>query len=176
ERDGDDSRRAVGVAGEIGPACIHLDAEHPRASLILRADLAAGEPSARIDGGRDRRVGHAAECEGLIAEVLLRPGTAGMSAEVEPGPGKDDRRRRRAVIGLQIGARGRLQRRRHRDEAEARRDQLLHWNAPRTHATPGALGSTLADARVSTVASQGKRPWPRPGGGPSSLPGPSLPD
>src|SRR4030095_403629 len=58
--DGDDDRRAVGVAGEIAPACTPLDAEHPRAGLILRADLAAGEPAARIDGGRYRRVGHAA--------------------------------------------------------------------------------------------------------------------
>src|SRR4029077_4854054 len=111
------------------------------------------------DGGHDRRIGHAAECEGLIAEVLLRPGTAAVCAEIEAGPGKDDRHRRGAVRRLQIGACGRLQRRRHCDEADARRDQLLHRNTPRTHATPVRLlrrWRTLASALWRVKASDSK--------------------
>src|SRR3974390_989692 len=82
-------RRAGGAAGQVRPARLRLEAEHPRFELIVRSDLPAGKPAAWRDACRQRRddpLGGEQKRYGSFSDVAR--GSADMDAGIDSGPSK----------------------------------------------------------------------------------------
>jgi hypothetical protein len=92
DQDRRDRGSAAGLAVEVGPAELGFRAQHPRADLVIDADLRAAEEPA------DRVLIFASALRAREGCLLQAPAGAGVDAEVEAGPA-EQRCRRRSLVG-----------------------------------------------------------------------------